>query len=64
MGKKDKIYKIHPTIGIARVGNADADDYFPGPSIPEANESMDKKKYAKQFSKPNKKDGKIRPQST
>lgn len=64
MGKKDKIYKIHPAIGIARVGNADADDYLPGPSIPEANESLDKKKYAEQFSGPNKKDGKIRPQST
>ena len=26
-----KIYKIHPAIGIARLGNADADQFFIGP---------------------------------
>ena len=28
------VYKIHPTIGIARVGNADSDQFFIGPEIP------------------------------
>ena len=28
------IYKIHPAIGIARVGNADSDQFFIGPEIP------------------------------
>lgn len=27
-------YKIHPAIGIARVGNADSDQFFIGPEIP------------------------------
>jgi hypothetical protein len=27
-------YRIHPAIGIARVGNADSDDYFVGPERP------------------------------
>ena len=27
-------YKIHPAIGIARVGNADADSFFIGPELP------------------------------
>ena len=29
-----RIFKIHPAIGIARVGNADADQFFLGPEIP------------------------------
>ncbi|MFY3740323.1 MAG: hypothetical protein HMLIMOIP_000760 [Candidatus Nitrosomirales archaeon] len=29
-----RIYKIHPSIGIARVGNADADQFFIGPETP------------------------------
>lgn len=29
-----KIYKIHPSIGIARLGNADADKFFIGPETP------------------------------
>lgn len=28
------VYKIHPAIGIARVGNADSDQFFIGPEIP------------------------------
>lgn len=28
------IYKIHPAIGIARLGNADSDQFFIGPEIP------------------------------
>jgi hypothetical protein len=31
-----RLYKIHPAIGIARVGNAGADTFFIGPEIPGA----------------------------
>ncbi len=34
MTKPSFIYKIHPAIGIARVGNAEADQFFIGPEIP------------------------------
>ena len=27
-------YRIHPAVGIARVGNADPSDYFLGPELP------------------------------
>ena len=30
----DSVYRIHPAIGIARVGNADPDSFFIGPEIP------------------------------
>ncbi|MDC3962206.1 LodA/GoxA family CTQ-dependent oxidase [Polyangium jinanense] len=30
----DPVFRIHPAIGIARVGNADPDTYFIGPEIP------------------------------
>ena len=29
-----KLYRIHPAIGIARLGNAEADDFFIGPETP------------------------------
>ena len=28
------VYKVHPSIGIARVGNAPYDEFFVGPEIP------------------------------
>jgi len=28
------VYRIHPSIGVARVGNADPDTYFIGPEVP------------------------------
>ncbi len=59
----DKIYRIHPTIGFARVGNAEAMDHYVGPTIPEANESSNPKAYLSQFPKEYKKDGKIKPQA-
>jgi hypothetical protein len=33
-GKNQRIYRIHPAIGIARVGNADSDQFFIGPERP------------------------------
>lgn len=57
----DKIYRIHPSIGFARLGNADALDHFVGPTIPESNAAD--KNYSKQFPDTYKKDGKIRPQA-
>jgi len=33
-GTGTPVFRIHPAIGIARVGNADADTYFIGPEIP------------------------------
>src|SRR6266571_9463605 len=31
---RGKLYKIHPAIGIARLGNADPDEFFVGPETP------------------------------
>jgi hypothetical protein len=33
------IYKIHPAIGIARVGNAPGEQFFVGPEVPGAQAS-------------------------
>lgn len=30
----DSVYRIHPAIGIARIGNADPDSFYVGPEIP------------------------------
>src|SRR5436309_2828667 len=35
------IYKIHPTIGIARLGDADPDQYYVGPEIPGRSAELD-----------------------
>jgi hypothetical protein len=32
--KDRRLYKIHPAIGIARIGNAEAESFFIGPEIP------------------------------
>lgn len=61
---KEKIYRIHPCIGFARVGNADVMDHFIGPTIPVANAEHDEKNYKQQFQEKYKtKDGKVRPQA-
>lgn len=60
---KEKIYRIHPNIGFARVGNADAKEHFVGPTIPMANESHHTKAYKDQFQTQYKKNGKVRPQA-
>ncbi len=59
----EKIYKIHPSIGFARVGNADAADQYTGPTIPMANASHTVKEYELQFPSRYKKNGKVRPQA-
>jgi hypothetical protein len=47
-------YRIHPAIGVARLGNADAEDHFVGPEIPGRPSELDEKSFRK--------DGALRPQ--
>ncbi len=63
MGLFEKVYRVHPGIGMARVGNAGASEHFLGPEIPWSNQESDKKEYARQFAQSYKTKGKIRPQS-
>ncbi len=59
----EKIYRIHPSIGFARVGNANSTDQFSSPTIPFANEPHDTINYYKQFPKEYKVKGQIKPQA-
>jgi hypothetical protein len=43
MATSERRYKIHPAIGIARVGNAPADEYFIGPELPGRRDLVDSK---------------------